>query len=149
MPVDVYEGPAMNHSYHEMIIGHGKCFSTILISDAAEEMREIGIRPIIIARSSGNAMALAERGRAVVSITLRDLEDGTLRCAGGIFPAGGDVDVRRRKQVWHEFKPAGGKKKAPDKTARGLIPCLIVLIGGLNRVDVPLVLPVARILEHK
>ena len=24
MPADVYEGPAMNHSYHEMIIGHGK-----------------------------------------------------------------------------------------------------------------------------
>src|SRR5260370_30168714 len=27
MPVDVYEGPAMNHSDHEMIIRHGKGFS--------------------------------------------------------------------------------------------------------------------------
>ena len=42
MPVDVYEGPAMNHSYHEMIIGHGKCFSTVLISDAYEEIPSIG-----------------------------------------------------------------------------------------------------------
>ena len=24
MPVDIYEGPAMNHSYHEMVIGHGR-----------------------------------------------------------------------------------------------------------------------------
>ena len=36
MPADVYEGPAMNHSYHEMIIGHGKCFSTVLIAEPNE-----------------------------------------------------------------------------------------------------------------
>jgi hypothetical protein len=29
------------------------------------------------------------------------------------------------------FRPPGAKKKAPEKTARGLIPCLFVLIGGL------------------
>ncbi len=32
MPVDVYEGPAMNHSYHEMIIGHGHCFTIVIAS---------------------------------------------------------------------------------------------------------------------
>ena len=35
VPVDVYEGPAMNHSYHEMIIGHGQAFSTVLLSERA------------------------------------------------------------------------------------------------------------------
>jgi hypothetical protein len=30
-----------------------------------------------------------------------------------------------------KFRPPGAKKKEPKKTARGLIPCLFVLIGGL------------------
>jgi hypothetical protein len=30
-----------------------------------------------------------------------------------------------------KFKPRGAKKKEPQKTLRGLIPCLFVLIGGL------------------
>ena len=61
MPVDVYEGPAMNHSYHEMIIGCGKCFSTILIAgpDNGGDYHD--------AQFLATQMALAERGRAVVS----------------------------------------------------------------------------------
>ena len=79
VPVDVYEGPAMNHSYHEMIIGHGKCFSTILVAEDGE--------PADYHRAQflATQMALAERGRAVVSITLRDLEDASLRALDEFF----------------------------------------------------------------
>ncbi len=78
MPVDVYEGPAMNHSYHEMIIGHGGCFSTIVIADGdgADYHR---------AQYLATQMALAERGRAVVSITLKDLEEPSLRALDEFF----------------------------------------------------------------
>ena len=79
MPVDVYEGPAMNHSYHEMIIGHGGCFSTIVVAENGE--------PADYHRAQylATQMALAERGRAVVSITLRDLEDGSLSALDEFF----------------------------------------------------------------
>ena len=79
MPVDVYEGPAMNHSYHEMIIGHGGCFSTIVIAE------NTGQAEYHQAQYLATQMALAERGRAVVSITLRDLEDGSLRALDEFF----------------------------------------------------------------
>ncbi len=78
MPVDVYEGPAMNHSYHEMIIGHGGCFSTIV---AAEGQQADYHKAQFLATQ----MALAERRRAVVSIMLRDLEDGSLRALDEFF----------------------------------------------------------------
>jgi glucose-6-phosphate isomerase len=79
MPVDVYEGPAMNHSYHEMIIGHGGCFSTIVVSEGGEQA------DYHRAQYLATQMALAERGRPVVSITLRDLEDGSLRALDEFF----------------------------------------------------------------
>jgi hypothetical protein len=79
MPVDVYEGPAMNHSYHEMIIGHGGCFSTIVTAEGS------GQADYHRAQYLATQMALAERGRAVVSITLRDLEDGSLRALDEFF----------------------------------------------------------------
>jgi hypothetical protein len=79
IPVDVYEGPAMNHSYHEMIIGYGKCFSTILIADPGEPA------DYHYAQFLATQMALEERGRAVVSITLRDLEEGSLRALDEFF----------------------------------------------------------------
>jgi len=79
MPADVYEGPAMNHSYHEMIIGHGGCFSTIVIADNTEQA------DYHRAQYLATQMALTERGRAVVSITLRDLEDSSLRALDEFF----------------------------------------------------------------
>jgi hypothetical protein len=79
MPADVYEGPAMNHSYHEMIIGHGGCFSTIV---AAEDGVQADYHR---AQILATQMALAERGRAVVSITLRDLGDGSLTALDEFF----------------------------------------------------------------
>ncbi|MGA3204345.1 MAG: hypothetical protein ABSF12_17780 [Bryobacteraceae bacterium] len=82
MPADVYEGPAMNHSYHEMIIGHGGCFSTIVVAERAGADRNLDYHR---AQYLATQMALAERGRAVVSITLRDLEDASLRALDEFF----------------------------------------------------------------
>jgi glucose-6-phosphate isomerase len=79
MPVDVYEGPAMNHSYHEMIIGHGRCFSTVLLSEKAEKITAAGYTADYHrAQFLATQLALAERGRYVVSITVKDLEPATL-----------------------------------------------------------------------
>jgi len=86
MPEDVYEGPPMNHSYHEMIIGHGRCFSTILISDAAEEIADIGYTADYHrAQFLATLMALAQRSRPVVAIALRDLEEPTLAALEEFF----------------------------------------------------------------
>jgi hypothetical protein len=85
MPVDVGEGPAMNHAYHEMIIGHGKCFSTILIADPLSAPRQERRDYQGCAQFLATQMALAERGRAVVSITVRDLEDASLRALDEFF----------------------------------------------------------------
>ena len=79
IPVDIYEGPAMNHSYHEMIIGHGRCFSTILMAETAEQPREIDYSPDYHrAQFLSTIQALEERRRAVTAITLKDLETPTL-----------------------------------------------------------------------
>ena len=86
MPVDVYEGPAMNHSYHEMIIGHGKCFSTILISDAYAGIEDIGHAPDYHrAQFLATVIALAQKQRPVVAIALRDLEAPTLKALDEFF----------------------------------------------------------------
>jgi len=86
MPVDLYEGPAMNHSYHEMIIGHGKCFSTILISDASEQIANIDYTADYHrAQFLATLTALAQRQRPVVAIVLRDLETATLTALEEFF----------------------------------------------------------------
>lgn len=82
MPVDVYEGPAMNHSYHEMIIGHGGCFSTVILN--AQEDGEAAT-DYHRAQFLATQLALAERGRAVVAITLKDLGEETLAALDEFF----------------------------------------------------------------
>jgi hypothetical protein len=78
-PVDVYEGPAMNHSYHEMIIGHGHCVSIVLVSEKAEKIERLAFDARYHqSQFLATQMALAERGRTVVSLVLKDLESGTL-----------------------------------------------------------------------
>jgi glucose-6-phosphate isomerase len=79
MPVDIYEGPAMNHSYHEMIIGCGKCLSTILISEKAERIMAADYTADYHrAQFLATQIALAERTRYVVALMLKDLEESTL-----------------------------------------------------------------------
>ncbi len=81
-PVDVYEGPAMNHSYHEMIIGHGGCFSTIVIADANSTSDDsVYHRTQFLATEE----ALAQRGREVVAIHLKDLSERSLDALDEFF----------------------------------------------------------------
>lgn len=86
MPADVYEGPAMNHSYHEMIIGHGRCFSTILLSETLETLDEPGsAADYHRAQYLATIQALRQRGRAVVGLTLKDLGEASFDALGEFF----------------------------------------------------------------
>ncbi len=86
MPVDLYEGPAMNHSYHEMIIGHGRCFSTVLLSERAEKIPEARYTADYHrAQFLATQMALEQRGRLVVAITLKNLEEPSLDALDAFF----------------------------------------------------------------
>ncbi len=86
LPVDVYEGPAMNHSYHEMVIGHGKCFSTILFSAKSKSIPEADYTAgYHTAQFLATQMALAERGRRVVALVLNDLEPASLAALDEFF----------------------------------------------------------------
>ena len=79
MPADVHEGPAMNHSYHEMIIGHGRCFSTVLVSEKQEQLPAARYSPDYhLAQFLATQTALAEKNRPVVAIAVKDLEESTL-----------------------------------------------------------------------
>lgn len=80
MPVDVYEGPAMNHSYHEMIIGHGGGFSTVLLSARQQELPAARYTADYhLAQFLATQIALARRRRPVVALVLDDLEEDSLR----------------------------------------------------------------------
>ncbi len=97
MPVDVYEGPAMNHSYHEMIIGHGKAVSTVLVSEKQESIPRIGYTADYhLAQFLATQLALAERSRPVMAILLRDLESATLKALDDFFREAA-VELRRYK----------------------------------------------------
>jgi len=86
MPADVYEGPAMNHSYHEMIIGHGRCYSTVLLAERAERIAEAGYTADYHrAQFLATQMALQTRGRLVVALTVKDLEEPSLRALEEFF----------------------------------------------------------------
>lgn len=88
MPVDVYEGPAMNHSFHEMIIGHGRCLSTVLLSEKAERLPDAGYTADYHrAQFLATQMALEQRARLVVAITLKDLEASSLKALADFFHA--------------------------------------------------------------
>jgi hypothetical protein len=86
MPADVYEGPAMNHSYHEMIIGFGQGFSTVLLSERQSSFKRIGYTSDYHrAQWLATRRALADRKRAVVTLTVRDLSERSLRTLHEFF----------------------------------------------------------------
>ena len=88
LPVDVYEGPAMNHSYHEMIIGHGRCFSTVLLSRKQESIRSLDYTSEYhVSQFLATRMALARRGRPVVAIVINDLSEKTRAAVDEFFAA--------------------------------------------------------------
>jgi hypothetical protein len=86
LATDVYEGPAMNHSYHEMIIGHGKCFSTILLSEKQESIRAIDYNSgYHMAQFLATKMALEQKGRTVVAVTIKDRSAKSLAALDEFF----------------------------------------------------------------
>lgn len=88
LPVDVYEGPAMNHSYHEMIIGHGRCLSTVLLPLKPESIPDAGYTADYHrAQFLATQMALEQRARLVVSITIKDTSEASLRALSEFFQA--------------------------------------------------------------
>ncbi len=86
LSTDVYEGPAMNHSYHEMIIGHGRCFSIVLLARRQTTIAPISYRPDYHqAQWLATRLALENRGRAVVAVTFPDLSSKSVRALRAFF----------------------------------------------------------------
>ena len=86
MPAGVSEGPAMSQSCHEMAAGHGSCLSTFLIGEKAESMPDIGYTADYHrAQFLAAQLALEQRARLVVCITLRDLTEPSLRALDEFF----------------------------------------------------------------
>jgi len=86
MPVDIYEGPAMNHSYHEMIIGHGGCFSTVLLSVKQSRFAAAGYDPDYhMAQFLATKTALERRHRDVVALTIQDTSEKSLETLDNFF----------------------------------------------------------------
>jgi glucose-6-phosphate isomerase len=80
LPVDIYEGPAMNHSYHEMIIGHGKCFSIVLLAETQDPGAGYHVAQFLATQ-----MALQRRGRHVIAITVKDMSQRSLAALAAFF----------------------------------------------------------------
>lgn len=86
MVADVYEGPAMNHSYHEMIIGHGKCFSVILLSEKQTHFSTAKYEPDYhIAQFLATKLALERKGRVVRAILVKDLAPESVKVLDEFF----------------------------------------------------------------
>lgn len=86
MPADVAEGPATNHSSHEIIAGHGRCLSTLLICEKAESISAVNYTADYHrAQFLAVEKALQQRARLVVAITLRDLTESSLKALEDLF----------------------------------------------------------------
>ncbi len=97
MPADVYEGPAMNHSYHEMIIGYGRGFSTVLLTEKPESLKRVQYTADYHrAQWLATQRALAQRKRAVAAITIRDLSESSRRTLKEFFSEVSKRIPRRR-----------------------------------------------------
>ncbi|HVW86797.1 MAG TPA: hypothetical protein VHB50_19060, partial [Bryobacteraceae bacterium] len=88
MPVDIYEGPAMNHSYHEMVIGHGGCFSIVLLSQKQSRFALAGYEPDYhMAQFLATKLALERKGRTVRAILVKDLSPESIATLEEFFSA--------------------------------------------------------------
>ena len=86
IPADVYEGPAANHSYHEMIIGAGRSLSTVILSEKQERLTKIDYTAQHhLAQFVATRLSLVERGRAVLALTIKDLEESSLTSLEDFF----------------------------------------------------------------
>jgi hypothetical protein len=79
IPAGVHEGPAISHC-------HGRCLATVLLSEAQESLAAARYAPDYhVAQFLATQIALAERGRPVVAITLRNLGENSLRALEEFF----------------------------------------------------------------
>jgi glucose-6-phosphate isomerase len=86
MVADVYEGPAMNHSYHEMIIGHGGCFSIVVLSEKQARFPVAGYEPDYhMAQFLATRQALLQKGRIVHALLVKDLSPESLEVLEAFF----------------------------------------------------------------
>lgn len=80
MPADVCEGPPPG--------SHGKCLCTLVISEAQEYLPAARYSADHhVAQFLATRLALAERNRPAVAITLKNLEEPALESLGGFFRA--------------------------------------------------------------
>jgi hypothetical protein len=76
----------MNHSYHEMIIENGRCFSTVLLSTNSESIPDVNDNADDHkAQFLATHSALAKRGRSMVAVLLPDLREPTLAALDDFF----------------------------------------------------------------
>ena len=80
MPADIYEGPAMNHSYHEMVIGHGRCFSIVLLSEKQNPQADYHMAQFLATK-----LALERKQRLVRAILVKDLSSESIETLGDFF----------------------------------------------------------------
>ena len=92
MPADVHEGPAMNHSYHEMIMGHGKSFSTVVLPETQERVPGIDYSADYHrAQYLATLQALAQRKRPATGLTIKNLEPATIASLEEFFREAGKL----------------------------------------------------------
>jgi len=76
----------MNHSYHEMIIGHGKCFSTVLLAEAQDQLPAADYRAgYHVAQFLATRLALQQRGRPVAALLIKDLGEKSIGALDEFF----------------------------------------------------------------
>jgi hypothetical protein len=69
-----------------MIIGHGKCFSTVLACEKPQHYAPARYAPDYhLSQFLATQIALAERGRPVVAITLKNMEEESLHALEDFF----------------------------------------------------------------
>lgn len=86
MPADVYEGPAMNHSYHEMIIGWGRGVSIVALSEAETTFKRVEYRSDYHrAQWLATQRALTDRKRPVIALTIREPNEAGIQMLREFF----------------------------------------------------------------
>lgn len=109
MVADVYEGPAMNHSYHEMIIGHGRCFSIVLLSEKQARFAVAGYEPDYhIAQFLATKQALERKGRTVRALLVKDLSPESLETLDAFFS-------QTASALKSALPSSGGQSPAPQR----------------------------------
>mgnify|MGYP005850389539 CR=1 FL=1 len=90
MPADICEGPAMNHAYHEMIIGHGRCFSTVIMPAESGQLPEAGYTANCHrAQYLATQLALAGRGRHVAGMLIKNTDEESVSALEDFFRQAG------------------------------------------------------------